>query len=80
MSGELTRLDEYDGGDQDRPAAWVQHDDGSLWVLDDYGVPWPVAAVTSLFQLDADVQAALGAIGDSVDVTALSVVDTEVDR
>lgn len=77
MSAELARLDEHDGGDYDRPAGWVQRDDGSLWALDEYGVLWPVAAFT-FAELDADVQAALGAV--PVDVTPLSVIDTEVDR
>ncbi|MDO3645693.1 hypothetical protein [Nocardia mangyaensis] len=60
MSGrEIARLDEHDGGGYGR---WVQRDDGSMWVLDEYGVQWPVAAFTHV-ELDADAQAALGAIG-----------------
>ncbi len=79
MSADLARLDKHDGGDHDRPAGWVQRDDGSLWALDEYGVLWPVAAFT-FAELDADVQVALGALGDVVDVAPLSVTDTEVDR
>lgn len=76
IGSEVARLDQHDGGDYGR---WIQRDDGSVWVLDEYGVLWPVAAFT-IAELDADVQAALGALGDPVDVAPLSVVDTEVDR
>ncbi|MBW0270799.1 hypothetical protein ATM97_07205 [Nocardia sp. MH4] len=78
MIGEIARLDGHDD-DQARPVAWRQRDDGSWSVIDEYGVEWPVAAFT-LAELDADVQSALGAIGDPVDVAPLSVTDTEVDR
>ncbi|APE36416.1 hypothetical protein BOX37_23575 [Nocardia mangyaensis] len=79
IGSEVARIDKHDGGEHDRPAGWVQRDDGSLWVLDEYGVLWPVAAFT-LAELYADVQGALGALGDPVDVTPLSVADTEADR
>lgn len=82
MSAELARLDKHDGGDYDRPVGLVQSDDGRVRVLDEYGVLWPVEAFSTtgtLAELDADVQAALGALGDPVDVTAVSVVDTEVE-
>lgn len=74
IGSEVARLDPHDGGDYGR---WVQRDDGSVWVLDEYGVLWPVAAFT-IAELDADVQAALSAL--PVDVEPLSVVDVEVDR
>ncbi|MEV6360571.1 hypothetical protein [Nocardia asteroides] len=73
---EVARLDGQDE-DQHRPAAWMQRADGSWWTVDEYGIAWPVAAFTHA-ALDADVQAALGAIGDPVDVAPLSVVDIEV--
>lgn len=83
IGGELVRLDPHDGGDYDRPVGWVEHDDGTLCALDEYGVLWPVAAfdtVGTLAELDADVQAVLGAIGDPVDMTAVSVVDHEAEQ
>ncbi|WP_280451526.1 hypothetical protein [Nocardia cyriacigeorgica] len=61
-----------------RPAAWMQRHDGSWSVIDEYGIEWPVAAF-KFDELDGDVQAALGAIGDPVDVAPLSVVDVEVE-
>ncbi|MFD3431177.1 hypothetical protein [Nocardia fluminea] len=65
--------------DRNPPAAWQQRDDG-WYVVDEYGIAWPVAAFGTRGELHADVQAVLGAIGDPVDVTPLSVADTEVDR
>lgn len=62
------------------PAAWMQRDDGSWWAVDAYGIAWPVAAFEISDELHADVQAALGATGDPVDVAPISVVDTEVDQ
>ncbi|WP_028478072.1 hypothetical protein [Nocardia sp. CNY236] len=57
--------------------AWLQRDDGSWWAVDGFGTAWPVKASTpTLAELDAHVQAALGTIGDPIDVAPLSVVDT----
>jgi hypothetical protein len=59
------------------PPEWNRRGDGSWWAVDEYGIEWPVAAFNPLAELDADVQAALGAIGAPVDMTPVSVVDTE---
>ncbi|MFD6101492.1 hypothetical protein ACFWFQ_02390 [Nocardia salmonicida] len=40
---------------------------------------WPAAASDPLAELDADAKAALGAIGDSIDMTPVSVVDTKME-
>ncbi|WP_028475942.1 hypothetical protein [Nocardia sp. CNY236] len=67
------------GDDQDdRPAAWLQRDDGWWWAVDEYGIAWQVAAFDYVAP-DSDVQAALGTIGHPIDVAPLSVVDTEAD-
>ncbi|MFD3748307.1 hypothetical protein [Nocardia sp. NPDC058633] len=85
MNAELARLDELDGGHEPRPAAWMQRDDGSLWVVDAYGIQWPVAALTTLDELEYaedDAEAALAAIGQFavVDVDPVAVTDTEVSQ
>lgn len=77
MNAELARLDECDDQD-DRPAAWMQREDGSWWVVDEYGIPWPVAAFT-YDELETDADAALAAIGQHavIDVAPLAVIDIE---
>lgn len=40
---------------------------------------WPASASDPLTELDADVKAALGAIGDPIDMTPVSVVDTKME-
>ncbi|WP_378735447.1 hypothetical protein [Nocardia brasiliensis] len=78
MIGELARLDGHDD-DQARPSAWLQHDDGSWWAVDEYGIAWPVATFSTLDELEDDAEAALAAIGQHVviDVEPLAVIDTE---
>ncbi|WP_028477902.1 hypothetical protein [Nocardia sp. CNY236] len=69
-----TTADDHD----DRAVAWLQRDDGSWWAVDEFGIAWPVEAF-ALTRTDVDVQAALGTIGDPIDVAPLSVFDTEAD-
>lgn len=78
MNADLARLDDQ----AERPAAWMQHDDGSWWVVDDYGIAWPVAAFSAADELENDVDAVLAAIDQYavIDVAPLAVADTEVDR
>lgn len=82
MNAEPARLDELDAGHEPRPAAWMQRDDGSWWVVDVYGIAWPVAAFDTLDELADDAEAALAAIGQHIviDVEPGAVADTEVER
>jgi hypothetical protein len=82
MNAELARLDEFDGGHEPRPAAWMQRDDGSWWVVDAYGIAWPVAAFATLDSLEDEAEAALAAIGQFavVDVEPVAVTGTEVSQ
>lgn len=79
MIGELARLDGHDDDRPVRPAAWQQRDDGSWWVVDDYGIAWPVAAFNTADELEDDVDAVLAAIGQYavIDVAPLAVTDIE---
>lgn len=81
MNAELGRLDGH-VNQVDRPAAWMQHDDGSWWVVDDYGIAWPVAAFTTLDDAEDEAEAVLAAIGQHIviDVEPGAVADTEVDQ
>jgi hypothetical protein len=81
MNAELARLDGRDDR-AERPAAWMQHEDGSWWVVDEFGIAWPVDAFTTADDADADAEAVLTAIGQHIviDVEPGAVADTEVER
>ncbi|WP_054812123.1 hypothetical protein [Nocardia arizonensis] len=78
MIGELARRDGHDEQDHDL-TGWLQHDDGSWSVVDEFGTVHPIEGGPGYVELD-DAQPALGALGDPVDVMPLSVVVVEVER
>lgn len=81
MNAELARLGQCDDQD-DRPAAWMQREDGSWWAVDEYGIAWPVAAFDAADELENDVDAVLAAIGQHavIDVEPLAVTDIEAEQ
>ncbi|MGW5377417.1 hypothetical protein ACWESM_18425 [Nocardia sp. NPDC003999] len=78
----VARRDEDDAPvwEDNAPVGWLQRDDGSWWTVDEYGIAYPVAAFRPDPDLDAEAQAALGPLGDPIDITPSSVVDVEVPR
>lgn len=82
MIGELARLDGHDDDPPVRPTAWQQRDDGSWWVIDEYGIAWPVAAFDTAAELEDDVDAVLAALDQYavIDVEPVAVTDTEAPK
>lgn len=80
MTGDLSHFDQQLGDElaDQMAAGWLQHDDGSWWAVDDYGQLRQMTSAPVDEDLHADAQAALGAVGDPIDVVPLSVADTEV--
>ncbi|MEV0293333.1 hypothetical protein [Nocardia sp. NPDC050710] len=57
------------------PMGWLQRGDGSWWAVDEFGVTHPVTLGLETDEVDADVVAALAAIGQyvAIDVDPLHI-------